>query len=131
MTGNKSKSRRRLIFVGLFAVLFLIEVWIALFVHDQIIRPYMGDVLVVIVVYCFVRIFLPDGLRKLPLYVFLFAVLVEALQYLHLVELLGLENNTLARVILGSVFDWKDIGSYAVGCLLLAVFEFIRYSHEK
>lgn len=131
MTGNKSKIRRRLIFVGLFAVLFLIEVWIALFVHDQIIRPYMGDVLVVIVVYCFVRIFLPDGLRKLPLYVFLFAVLVEALQYLHLVELLGLENNTLARVILGSVFDWKDIGSYAVGCLLLAVFEFIRYSQKK
>lgn len=131
MTGNKSKSRKRLIFAGLFAVLFLTEVWIALFVHDQIIRPYMGDVLVVIVVYCFVRIFLPDGLRKLPLYVFLFAVLVEALQYFHLVELLGLENNTLARVILGSVFDWKDIGSYAVGCLLLAVFEFIRYSHEK
>lgn len=131
MTGNKSKSRKRLIFAGLFAVLFLIEVWIALFVHDQIIRPYLGDVLVVIVVYCFVRIFLPDGLRKLPLYVFLFAVLVEALQYFHLVELLGLENNTLARVILGSVFDWKDIGSYAVGCLLLAVFEFIRYSQVK
>lgn len=131
MTGNKSKSRKRLIFAGLFAVLFLIEVWIALFVHDQIVRPYLGDVLVVIVVYCFVRIFLPDGLRKLPLYVFLFAIFVEALQYLHLVELLGLENNTLARVILGSVFDWKDIGSYAVGCLLLAVFEFIRYGQEK
>ena len=127
MIGNKSKKRKRLIFAGLFAVLFLIEVWIALFVHDQFIRPYIGDVLVVIVVYSFVRIFCPVGIHMLPLYVFLFAVFVEILQYFHLVELLGLQANPFARVILGSVFDWKDIGCYAVGCILLGILEFAGY----
>lgn len=38
--------------------LFVIEVLIALFVHDNFIRPYVGDVLVVILIYCFVKSFL-------------------------------------------------------------------------
>ena len=33
-------------------VLFFVEVLIALFVHDGIIRPFLGDVLVVILIYC-------------------------------------------------------------------------------
>lgn len=130
MIGNNSKNRKRLIFAGLFAVLFLTEVWIALFVHDQFIRPYIGDVLVVIVVYSFVRIFCPEGIHMLPLYVFLFAVFVEGLQYFHLVELLGLQDNAFARMALGSVFDWKDIWSYAVGCMLLGLYEFLVYRKQ-
>jgi len=33
-------------------MLLLIEILIALFVHDEFIRPYVGDALVVIVLYC-------------------------------------------------------------------------------
>ena len=43
-----------------FAVLFLIEGAIAIWVHDRFVRPYMGDVLVAVLVYCFVRIFRPE-----------------------------------------------------------------------
>ena len=39
-------------------VLFSIETLIALYVHDTVIRPYVGDMLVVVLVYCFVRILL-------------------------------------------------------------------------
>ena len=35
-----------------FAGLFVVETLIALFVRDAFIRPYMGDVLVVILIYC-------------------------------------------------------------------------------
>lgn len=33
-------------------IVFIIELIIALYVHDRIIRPYIGDMLVVVLVYC-------------------------------------------------------------------------------
>ena len=86
-----------------FAGLFVVETLIALFVRDAFIRPYMGDVLVVILVYCFVRMFITRPLRWLPLWIFLFACCIETLQYLQL----------------GTSFSWWDIVCYAVGCLPL------------
>lgn len=106
--------------------LLMIEVCIALFVHDNFIRPYIGDVLVVIVVYTFLRVFVPEGWRFLPIGVFLFAAGVEILQLFHIVELLGLEDNRFFSVLIGSVFDSKDIGCYAAGCLILGGYELIR-----
>lgn len=72
-----------------FLVIFCIEVFIALYIRDSFIRPYMGDALVVVLVYSFVRIFIPTGVPRLPFYVFLFACFVEVLQYFQLVETLG------------------------------------------
>lgn len=118
---------KRLIYGGVFLVLLMVEVLIAVFVHDDLIRPYVGDMLVVIVVYCFVRIFMPVKCRILPLYVFLFAVGIEILQYFQLVQLLGLEENKILRILLGSVFDVMDILCYAIGCVALMGYEGVRY----
>ena len=96
------------------------------FVRDAFIRPYMGDVLVVILVYCFVRMFITRPLRWLPLWIFLFACCIETLQYLQLVTLLGLQNCTLARVVLGTSFSWWDIVCYAVGCLSFAFYQTVN-----
>lgn len=115
-------KKARLGYAAGFVFIFFIEVLIALFVHDQFVRPYVGDILVVVVVYLFVRIIIPTGVKGLPLFVFLFAVLVEAFQYFNLVERLGLEN-TIFRVIIGSVFDVKDIICYGIGCILLLIWE--------
>ncbi|MBD5528241.1 MAG: DUF2809 domain-containing protein [Lachnospiraceae bacterium] len=89
---------------------------IALFVHDRFVRPYIGDVLVVVVLYFLVRTLLLERCRWLPLFIFIFAVGVEFLQYLNLVELMGLSGNRFMRILLGSVFDFKDIVCYGVGC---------------
>ena len=118
-----SKSRQRMGYLAAFVILFLIEAAIALWVYDRFIRAYRGDVLVVVVVCVVVRFFCPSGARHLVVYVFLFAVCVEVLQYFRLVELLGLQEFRAARIILGSVFDLKDIACYGVGCLGLALFE--------
>lgn len=107
-------------------VLFLVELLIALFVHDRFIRPYVGDVLVAVLLYTFVRIFLPEGIRLLPLYIFLFAAGVEVLQYFRIAEVLGLSDNRILSVIIGSVFDVKDIVCYGVGCGMLGVYEIIK-----
>ena len=99
--------------------LFIIETLIALYVHDAIVRPYVGDILVVVLVYCFVRIFINTPYRWIPIAVFLFACSIETLQYFNTADALGLGYNSVARVVLGSVFEWIDIACYAIGCLPL------------
>ena len=122
---------RRLPYIIATLVLLMTEVVIALFVHDRFIRPYIGDVLVVIVVYSFLRIFIPEGFKFLALGVFIFASFVELLQLINIVELLGVENNAFLRVLIGSTFDIKDIGCYGAGCLILGALEYYRYSKLK
>lgn len=118
--------QKRLKYIIVFIVLLLIEVLIALFIHDDFIRPYVGDMLVVIVIYTFIRIWVPEKCRLLPLYIFLFAAGVEVLQYFKLVEVLGLQDNTFFRILIGSTFDIKDVLCYAVGCVVLALVPLIK-----
>lgn len=117
--------KKRLYYFLAFILLLAVEIFIALFVHDRFVRPYIGDVLVVIVLYFLVRIFVPEGCRWLPVLIFLFATGVEFLQYFRLVERLGLSDNRLMRTLLGSVFDVKDILCYGVGCMLLQIGQWV------
>lgn len=115
------KRKKRIAYLIATVILFGIELLIALFAHDKFIRPYVGDVLVVVLLYTFVRIFVPEGVRLLPLYIFLFAAGVEVLQYFRIAEVLGLSDNRVLSVVIGSVFDGKDIVCYGVGCVVLII----------
>lgn len=126
-TNNQLRLRYTLAFLALFAL----EAFIALRVRDRFVRPYLGDVMVVWVVYCFVRAVRPRGWKRLPLYVFWFAVLVEWLQFLNLSDLPVFAANPVARVVLGSVFDWADILCYGTGCLILALAERCERGRRK
>ncbi len=128
---NMEKRKKRIAYLIATIVLFIIEVLIALFVHDDFVRPYVGDVLVVMLLYTFVRIFLPERVRLLPLYIFLFAAGVEVLQYFRIAEVLGLSDNRVLSVVIGSVFDLKDIVCYGVGCGLLGAYEWLCQVHTK
>jgi len=119
------KLEKRIHYVIAFIVLLIIEVYIAIYVHDAFIRPYVGDVLVVIVLYFAVRIAIPYKYKLLPLWIFIFAAFVEGLQYFHLVQVLGVEDVTFLRILLGSTFDLKDIICYAAGCILLGMYEWL------
>jgi hypothetical protein len=117
---SKTKTKlKRIVYFSAFVLLLLVEVYIAIYVRDDFIRPYVGDVLAVMVVYFFVRTIWPEGIKWLPFYVFLFAVGVEITQYFHLARLLGAENNRVMSIILGGVFDWADILCYAIGCIII------------
>ncbi len=100
-------------------ILFVTELLIAKFAHDLIIRPYGGDVLVVILIYCFARSFIQMPVWKLSLLVFAFACLVETLQYFRIVDQLGLQDHTWARIVIGTSFSWMDILSYAIGIMII------------
>ena len=103
--------------------LFLIELGIALFVKDTVIRPFVGDVLVVVLIYCFLRIFLQGVAWKIALGVLIFACLIEIGQYFDYVKLLGLENNRILSVAMGRTFEWTDFLAYFTGFLLIILSE--------
>ncbi|MCC6762627.1 MAG: DUF2809 domain-containing protein [Chitinophagaceae bacterium] len=113
-------------------LLLLIEIAIALFVHDRFVRPYLGDVLVVILIYCSVKSVKPSlPWRSTAIAVLMFAFAIEGLQYLKLVRLLGLQHNLLARTIIGTDFAWADMWCYVAGIALVWWIEFRRESSFK
>ncbi|NJY61410.1 DUF2809 domain-containing protein [Salinimicrobium sp. CDJ15-81-2] len=107
-------------------LLFLLLTIIAAFVKDSIIRPYGGDLLVVVFLYCLLKSFFRIPVKSAIFGVLLFAIAVEALQYLRIVKLLGLEENNIAIIILGSYFEWLDIVFYSLGATLVYVVEMGR-----
>ena len=110
-------------YFGLTVALFLIEVLIAIYVHDDFIRPYFGDFLVVILMYCFLRTFTNPGVKATVLAVLLFSYLIEVLQYLNFVEWIGLGNSEIARTLIGTSFAWMDLVAYTAGCVAILWFE--------
>jgi hypothetical protein len=100
-------------------LLFIIEVLIAAFAHDRFVRPYVGDFLVVIFLYCFVRSFFKTPYLWVAVSVLLFSYVVEVSQYFHFIRHLGLQQSRLANLILGSGFEWKDLVAYTLGILLV------------
>jgi hypothetical protein len=110
----------------LFAFLFNIELLIALHVHDTIIRPYIGDVLVVILIYCFIKSFLKTKVLPTAIFVLLFAFGIEMLQYINIVEKLRLKGSDVARTAIGTSFEWMDILCYIVGVVIILVVEKTR-----
>ncbi|MBW4660549.1 MAG: DUF2809 domain-containing protein [Drouetiella hepatica Uher 2000/2452] len=104
-------------------LLFLIETLIAVFLTDRFIRPFVGDVLVVILIYCFIKAFWQIRPSTAIAFVFAFACIIEGLQFLNFVDRLGLRDNQLIATMLGTTFDGKDILAYAIGAILVLVAE--------
>ena len=104
-------------------VMLVIEIVIALFVHDAFLRPIGGDFLVVILMYATVRGFTRFKLYPALLSVLLFSYLIETLQYFKYVEILGLEQFKFARVVMGTGFFWIDMIAYTVGALFILLIE--------
>ena len=105
-------------------VLLVVEVLIGLFVHDRVIRPYVGDILVIILLYTLVRSFVRKRIQALPLFIFVFACIVEVIQYFNILGMLGLRGNKLVSTITGTKFDFLDIICYLIGALVLFGWQF-------
>ena len=115
------KFNRKYLLLAL--LLFIIEVIIAVFVNDKFVRPIVGDFLVVILIYCFVKAFFNIPVIKAAVAVLIFAYTVEILQYFKVVKLLGLQKSKLANIIIGNTFQWGDLVAYTLGILLVIFIE--------
>lgn len=106
-----------------FLLLLFTEILIALYVHDAFIRPYVGDFLVVILIYCFVRAFFNVSVAAAAIGVLLFSYMIETLQYFKMVKVLGLQDIKLARIIIGTDFSWLDMLAYTLGIAFVILME--------
>jgi Protein of unknown function (DUF2809) len=100
-----------------------VEILIALFVNDTFIRPYVGDFLVVFLVYFTVRTFIKASPFKIAIGVLFFVYFVEMLQYFKTIDRLGLSGNPFAKTVLGHGFEWWDIVAYTLGVLTILILE--------
>lgn len=106
-------------------LLFGIEVLIAVFAHDRIIRPYIGDVLVVMLIYCFVKSFADTPYFVTAIAVLLFSYIIEISQYFNIVDVLGLQNSAVARTVMGTSFAWMDLIAYTAGAAIIIFVEMV------
>jgi len=104
-------------------LLFVVEVFIGARMHDAIIRPYGGDYLCVIWLYCLVRSFANLPVWQVAVGVLIFAYLIETLQYFGFADRLGFRGPSLMRTLLGSYFTWTDILCYTLGILTVISME--------
>ncbi len=103
--------------------LFLIEVLIATKLKDIFfIRAYLGDVIVVILLYSFIKSFIEVNDQKLIIGILIFSCMVEFAQYFKIADRLGLQPGSVMYIVVGNSFSWIDILCYAAGCLLLFLF---------
>lgn len=119
------QKKLRKIYAVMFLVLVITEICIAAFVTKGFVRSYLGDVFITLLLCCFFAAIIPKRIRLLPLYVFIFSVIVEICQYFDLVKLLGLENCQLISVWFGRYYSFYDIICYAVGCLIFFLIDFM------
>ena len=109
-------------FLWITITLLLVEVVIGVFVRDTFIRPFVGDVLSVCVIYAFVRIFYSGKSYLLGIAVLCFSFSIEFAQYMKLASILGFESGSIGYVMLGAKFDPLDLLAYSigiVGCLII------------
>ncbi len=109
-----------------FLTILLIEVLIAVYVKGGFIRHTMGDFLVVILLYCFFKSFTTLSPKFVGLLVLVIAFIIEFLQGTSFLEYIGLDQNKIAKVVLGSTFHISDLIAYTLGIITVLILEIYR-----
>lgn len=119
------RNTRKNYFLG-FIILLVIEILIAKFVQDDFVRPYLGDFLVVILIYCFVMAVSNISIAKGLLIVLLFSFAVEFFQLINIVKVLQYQPPKIIMIVLGSSFSAWDLLAYVVGLSACFLMEYSR-----
>ena len=108
----------RLFYISVSILIFVIEILIGLYASGWV-RNYLGDVLVVILIYALLRSFCtskPSVWYILPTLILIFSFIVEFLQLWGFCDRFGITNRLL-RIIIGTGFSAADLISYTIGAI--------------
>ena len=94
---------------------------VVLFNNNQLVRGFIGDIIVIWIIYFFAKAFYDFNAIKLAIFTLVVAFTTELLQYLDFITYIGIEHNTIARLILGAVFDPYDLIAYTIGAVLVYI----------
>ncbi|AMR26219.1 hypothetical protein A0257_03335 [Hymenobacter psoromatis] len=115
-------SRYFLLAAGLLAV----EIGIASFAHDRFVRPYGGDFLATILLYCLLKSGWSAPAGRVAAVALLVSYAIEVAQLAHLLRWLGWQHSPVARLVLGSQFEWGDLLAYTLGAAVVLGLEYAR-----
>lgn len=108
--------------------IFLIEIVIAKYFSGWI-RSYLGDVLVIILLYSAIMSVAALNKRFVVLFTLITAFAIEFGQYFKLADRLGCAPDSLAYIVLGNTFSGEDLGCYVGGVVLTVIFERVVLNH--
>lgn len=123
MNASQLHRKSRKVYIVVAVTLFMVEIGIERYVHDGFIRPYLGDFIVVILLYAILMSVSYLRVITAAIFTLFFSYVVETAQYLQLVTLLGLEDNKFARIVIGTHFSWWDMLMYTLGILCVLIVE--------
>jgi hypothetical protein len=106
----------------IFLLLLVTETVIALFHFHKFIRGFIGDVLVIPLLFYFGKWITRFSAKRILLLVILVAFSIECMQLLNLASKLGIENSVF-YILLGNTFDPWDLVAYLIGGLTVIIFE--------
>lgn len=121
MTPKLNRKQKSFYYIG-FLSLLVIEILIARFMNDDFVRPYLGDFLVVILIYCFLMAVSRLSVLKGLLTVLIFSFTVESFQLVNIVKVLQYQPPKIVMIILGISFSVWDLIAYIFGlatCFLI------------
>ena len=123
--------KKRYIFLIITLALLLIEILIGTYAEGWV-RSYLGDMLVVILIYSLFRTISPERPKEwfvLPTAILIFAFAVEFLQLWGFCDRLGITNKFL-RIIIGTGFSKVDLVCYCIGLVPCYLAEFFNKNHS-
>ena len=122
---------KRAIYFLIFLFLLGLEIAIATYLKTGFIRAYLGDLLVVILLYCLLMSILKPSVKTGLLLTLAIAFAIELLQLVNLTKFFPQEYKQLATLVLGSHFSWLDLLMYVLGIVVAGITELVlhkRYS---
>lgn len=124
-------NRRKLYFKIFITILSLCLLIFFVLNNIQFIRNTVGDFLVVICIYSFIKTFRPEfNPFFLASAVFTFAITIEYVQYYNSIHKTLTTDGTFVQLTLGSTFDYMDIIAYFLGLFFIYIFDtlYIKFS---
>ena len=112
----------------IFILLFVTEIAIAVFHFHQWIRYYLGDLLIIPLLYCFIRMVTKFSIKATVILVMFIAFASEISQYYKLNEHLNITNKWLLLLI-GNSFSIIDIYAYILG--LIPIYLIKKYRQNE
>lgn len=109
----------------IFLLLLVTETVIAVFHLHKFIRGFIGDVLVIPLLFYFGKWTTRFSVKRILLLVILIAFCIEFLQWFNFASKLGIENSVI-YILLGDTFDPWDLAAYVIGGLTVIFLERFR-----
>jgi len=118
---------KRAIYFVIFLFLLGVEIAIATYLKTGFIRTYLGDLLVVILLYCLLMSTLKPSVKTGLVLTLAIAFAIELLQLINLTRFFPQEYKQLATLVLGSHFSWLDLLMYVLGIVCAGITEFVLH----